>query len=125
MKPLFSEEYYRKYWEQFLVRVPGKHFVDMEKDLSFSMKVYESLGLSEDAVSKIREIEAKKIADRVTLLVRDEMRVLMDVEAGRSSFGYTTQMQEIQARAEFHKRFEFNCLQLRDFTNKYLRRSES
>lgn len=121
MKPMFSEEYYRKCWDKFLVWVPGGHFVDMEKDLVSSMKVYVSLGLSEDALSKIREIEAKKIADRVTLLVRDEMRVLRDVEAGRASFGYTTQLQEIQVRAEFHKRFEFNCLQLRDFTNKYLR----
>lgn len=119
MKAVFSEEYYRKNWNRFLQRVPGENFIDLEKELSASMRTYEEINFPGEALSVIQRVEAKKIADKCFALVQKEKKTIIEIEAGRASLGYTTQRQEIEARAELRKRFEFNCLQLRDFKAKY------
>ena len=81
---------------------------------------YKNADLTEDALAIVRKIEAQKIVDSCTLLVYEEMKVCKEIEAGKAGFGYTTIGQEISARGEYRKRFEFNCLQLADFKKKYL-----
>lgn len=115
MKPLFGEEYYRKYWSRFLEPVPGGDFIDLEGELTKRMNRYREAGIPENALQVVEKVEAQKLAARCKELVTKEMGVVRDIEAGRASLGYTTQSQEIHARGELRKRFEFNCLQYRDF----------
>lgn len=118
MKAIHSEEYYRKYWNEFLAKIPGDDYRNLEAELEREMNAY--VGLPEEAVHVVQKIEAGKIAKSCEDLVRLEMDICRRVDRGEASFGMMTQAQEIRARAEFRKRFEFNCLQLRDFKEKYL-----
>lgn len=119
MKAIFSEEYYKMNWERFLVKVPGNDYFNAEGKLENRMKVYESINLDSDKLDCIRKIEAKKIAVELNALVHRELQVVKDVEAGKASFGMITASQEYKAKADFRKRFEFNCLQLKYFCEKY------
>ena len=119
MKATFSEQYYREHWDEFLKPVIGEHFVDMFGELKRVMEDYKSYGMPELALPIVEKMEAEKIALRVKELVYDEMRVVRGLKNGTCSLGYTTQLQEIRARAEYVKRFEFNCLQFRDFCKAY------
>lgn len=120
MKALFSEDYYRKNWDKFLVKVPGDDYRNLEAELERVMAQYnESSWVTDNVRAVIEKVEAKKIADSCTVLVYKEMALIKRLENETSSLGYTTKRQEIEARTEFRKRFEFNCLQLRDFKAKY------
>lgn len=119
MKPLFSREYYMKNWDRFIQRVPGDNYINMGEELERSMKPYAEAGLPDDALKVIEKMEAKRIMEKADKLVRSQMATLIAVENGKASFGYTTQFQEIEARANYRKRFDFNCLQLALFREKY------
>lgn len=119
MKALFSEEYYRKYWESFLEPVPGNDYINLESELKKTMKHYENAELPQNAIDMIVKIEAEKIAAKCEKLVYSQMKRVKDILDGNASFGMVTEWQEIEQRAELRKRFEFNCLQLRDFRKKY------
>ena len=119
MKSLYSREFYEKNWDRFIKRVPGDTYINMGEELDREMKAFREADLDEQALSVIEKMMAKKIYDKAMHLVRAMMRTIEDVEAGRSSFGYTTQTQEIQARADYRKRFEFNCVQLAHFRERY------
>lgn len=119
MKATFSEEYYKMFWEKFLVKVPGNDYFNAEEKLSSAMSVYENIGLSEDQYKAVKKLEASKIAEELNVLVHKELQVAKDIKAGKASFGMVTKSQEISAEADFIKRFEFNCLQLREFRKKY------
>lgn len=119
MKTLYSEQYYRSNWGEFLKRVPGEYYINLEQELSNRMDTYIGVQLSGEDLNKIRNIEAKKIADSCEAKCRKQMQVLKDIMSGKVSFGYTHRAQEVRARSEFQKRFEFNCLQLADFRKKY------
>ena len=119
MKPIHSREFYMKNWERFIKRVPGDNYINMGEELERSMKPYIEAGLPSTALEVIERIEAKRIMEKADKLVRSQMATVIAVEAGKASFGYTTQLQEVQARAEYRKRFDFNCLQLALFREKY------
>ena len=120
MKPLFSEEYYVRNWDRFIAWVPGDNYIDLEKELEREMKTIRECGLSDSDICKVRRVFADKIAEKCKKIVMKEIETLKGIEAGRISFGYTTESQEIAARKEFRTRFDFNCLQLKYFKKKYL-----
>ena len=115
MKPLFSENYYRNNWSKFLQRVPGENYINLEGELERTMRQYIENGMPTEALPYVEKMEAEKLATRCLDLVKKEMETVKQVESGKASFGMTTELQEIQTRADFRKRFEFNCLQLADF----------
>lgn len=124
MKALFSEQYYREHWDELLKPCKkfwgrSQHCVDLESDLADYMDPYQAAGIPAPVLDVLRHQKAQCLADEMDTLVREEMRVIRDVEAGRASFGYTTYSQEYKARFEYRTRFEFNCLQLADFRRKY------
>lgn len=119
MKAVHSREYYQKNWDRFIQRVPGEHYINLEAELEREMRCYKEAGLPESALATIEALEANKIAERADKLVRKEMATIKSVESGESGFGYTTERQEIEARAEFRTRFEFNCYQLSVFREKH------
>ena len=115
MKSLFSEDYYMARWDEYLKPVPGEHYRNLEGSLQKALQSYKDAGLPEEAMTVLEAVEAKRIADDCHTLVMRELKTLKQLEAGTTSLGYTTQLQEIHARAELRKRFDFNCLQLREF----------
>lgn len=119
MKPRFSREFYEEYWERFLEPVSGEHYINLEGELSKEMAVYTGLGLSESDMAIIRTMEAQKIADKCRQMVLEDRDVAKAIENGTASFGMTTERQEIEVQGRFIKRFEFNCLQMSVFKEKY------
>lgn len=116
MKALYSEEYYRSRWDEMLASARGEHGINLEKELADKMSAYnEALKDTPEALEILKNKVAGEIVEKATRLVVAEMEVIKNIEAGKASFGYTTQTQEVQAQAEYRKRFEFNCLQLADF----------
>lgn len=119
MKALFSEDFYYKFWDMFLEPVPGDDFINLVGEIQKTENWLRESGIPELAWPVVIKQEAQKLADRCKAMVMREMKTIRDIDAGVASFGYTTHRQEIEARGEFRKRFEFNCLQLRDFKAKY------
>lgn len=115
MKPLFSEQYYMDHWDEFLKRVPGDDYINLEGELEREMRVLRESGLTDDQLKLVEPIYAKPIADRCHILVLKELKTMKAVLVGEAGFGYTTERQNIEAQYKFRTRFEFNCLQLREF----------
>lgn len=61
MKPMFSENYYRKYWDRFLQRVPGENYINLEEELSRTMRAYIENGMPTEALPVVEKMEAEKL----------------------------------------------------------------
>lgn len=124
MKARFDEEHYRRCWEEYLKPVNSDHYMNLERDLSREMEVYEKAlaGLPEGEanLAKIRRVKATEIIEKVTPKLKETMATIKRIEAGNGSLGYTTDSAERRNMADLVQRFEFNCLQLADFKKKYL-----
>jgi hypothetical protein len=118
MKARLSEEYYRKNWDRFIKGSSSQDYMNLEKDLIAKMSIFQEL--PEKAIEILTKIKAQEIVDETTKRLYEKMAVIKQIETGNASLGYTTQLQETQARQELVTRFEFNCLQLADFKKKYL-----
>lgn len=119
MKPLFSEEYYRQYWERFMEPTIGEHYMNLDAELEKEMCVYSDIGLPNEAIMKIKKMKAEEIAKRCYDVIIEDKPIVQKIIDKTVSFGYTTQRQESNAQYRFRTRFDFNCLQLRDFKTKY------
>lgn len=119
MKAELSKEFYLKNWERFMEEVPGEHYRNLEKELETVMNRYKGSEILEQYWDAVKMVEAKKIADSCKALCLKDMQTIKDLEAGVSSFGMTSKVQEINRRYAFKRRFEFNCLQLAMFKEKY------
>ena len=111
MKANSGKEFYEKYFNDFI----KKSKMNLEKELAFRFKVLEGIEIPEDAIEKIRSSYAKEIAEKAEKELKERMIVVKNVENGKVSFGYTTENQEIHARYEFRRMFEFDCYQLSVF----------
>lgn len=120
-QPLHSEEYLRNHWDEFLEKPKpyDEHYINMEAEFQDAMKVYYSINLSEDAMYVVTKIEAKKIADKSEKKIREHMKMIKDIMSGKVTLGYRTYGQDISNLRKLRERFEFNCLQLKDFRKKY------
>ena len=121
MKARYSEKYYRDNWDRFM----NSSRMNFEKDLEHYMSgVSEGLAelpeeVAEQALSVIRKEYARKIIANAKDRLLEEQKMICRIERGESSLGYISKTQEIQEMAKLVMMFEFNCLQLRDFTKKY------
>ena len=115
-KTMYTEEYYSAMWDRMAKQYTKN---DPEKDLEIVMKAYRDLDLPESAKEVILQIEAKKVYDFISNTLKGTMRTINAILSGKASLGYTTEMQEIQARHEIREGFEFDCLRLADFRKKY------
>lgn len=126
MKAMFSEEYYRSHWEEMLASARGEHGINLDRELADKLESYKEAfkEMPEDAAAQALEVikaqVVKQIIEATTKLVLEEMTVVENIEAGKASFGYTTQKQENEAKYNYRKRFEFNCLQLADFKKAHI-----
>lgn len=118
MKARFSEEYYRTNWDRFIKETNDGDYINLEHKLQYRMSIYKDLPT--DALEKIEKIEAQKIVDDFTGELKKRMKMINDLESGKSSLGYTTKIQEVHEMGRIRQRFEFNCIQLADFKKKYI-----
>lgn len=119
MKAMHSEQYYRDNWDSFIKKVPGTNYINLEADMQILMQPFIDAGLPDEAIEILKKQNAQVVVDKCKQLVYSELYVIQRIEAGESSFGYTTEIQENKARSDYRLRFEFNCLQLSDFKKKY------
>ena len=113
MKARYSEEYLRSTWATLIQETPDGDYMNFEDELNYRMSVYKELPT--EAFKAVEKIEAQKIIEKATGTLKETMNMINDIEAGRKSLGYTTQIQETQEMHRMILRFEFNCLQLSDF----------
>lgn len=119
IQPLHSEKYYYANWDKFLEETPLEHCRNLEKELTRAMEVYKRNGLPAELLQSVQAVEAHRIAESCEKMVREQLPTVKKIIEGTAAFGYTTKRQEIEARYHFRQRFDFNCLQLRDFKAKY------
>ena len=116
METRHTEQYYRKYWADYIKPANDPHYLNLEESLDKYMTIFEDL--PEAALSILRKQEAKRIAEVTTVLLKKDMEIVKQIDT--CSFGYTTMAQEVTAKRRFVERFEFNCLQLADFKKNHL-----
>ncbi len=115
MKANHSKEFYLDNWTRFIEKTNERDYMNLEADLERTMATFDGAGLNDKAIEIIRNVKAQEIIKKVEVLVRERMQTIKDLESGKSSLGYTTQIQENAARAKMRDRWEFNCLQLAMF----------
>ena len=127
MKAFHSADYYESNWDRFIqpVRDWHIHYMNLEEELKdclawMQYPEFEGHTITEEQGKNIQRAYAKQIAERVEKELREDMRVIRDVDSGKASFGFTTQFQEIAFRREFRLRWEFNCYQLSKFKSAHL-----
>lgn len=115
MKAVHSEKYYRDNYENFIKKTNDNDYMNLESELESELNIFDT-----DVIEKIRPIYAKKIYVKASKILKERMMMIQHLQSGKSSFGYTTQNQEIHEMHRIVQRFEFNCIQLADFKKKYL-----
>lgn len=120
MKARFSEEYYKTIWNRMLeTDKNNSDYLNLEEELDMyvlSMKDQ----LPTEAYNQVRRFYAAKVVESAEKVCYKMMDVVKRYRAGKCSFGYTTEQQEIHAWYEYQLRFEFNCYQLKVFKSKYI-----
>ena len=89
--------------------------MNLEEKLKYRMQVLEGIDLDKSVLEKIAFQHAKEIAEDAEKELKERMEVVKNVEAGNSSFGFTTALQEQKARSEYRMMFEFDCFQFSKF----------
>ena len=126
MKAVYTKEFWQSRWDKMMERVPGDFYMNLEEDLNREVKPIEealkenNISVTDENHKTLLRLKAKGIADKAEKKCKEQMAMIQRINNGQSSLGYTTEQQEIHARAELHKRFEFNCYQLSVFKEKYL-----
>lgn len=114
MKALHTENFYRKYWGEF----QSKSKMNLDRELKWRTDGMNDV-LDAENLKRAMKVVAKLIADEAEAELRKTMKMVQDLEAGRSSLGYTHELQEVAEMARLRRMFEFDCLQLRDFREKW------
>lgn len=114
MKAHHSEQYYRNNWSRFIKRVPGDDYMNLESELENEIKIFD-----DETKEMIKNIYAKRIYDKAISKLCERCAMIDNIENGVMSLGYTTKSQEVHEMHRIIQRFEFNCLQARDFKHKY------
>ena len=117
MKAMHTEGFYKDNWERLIARTNSPHYFNFEAELEEAAKPLKGI-LPEGMLMAAKKALAGNVLAEGMKIIREDMRMIKDLESGRSSLGYTTARQEISARHELRGRFEFNCLQARYFREK-------
>lgn len=115
MKATYSEEYFMKYWDEFMKPVSGGHYMNLEEELEHTLSPLKGVNIPEDKMEPVIKHYAGEIASNAKAKLMETMRMIQRIQRGEASLGYTTMNQEISEMHELTRRFEFNCLQLKVF----------
>lgn len=122
MKTTYTANYYKSNYETFLNNPDGysrRYYMNLEKDLNDLMKPFKESGLAVEAVEGIKKIYAEKVAATAKKELLNTKAMVERLQTGKSTLGFTSMRQEINAKHDIIQRFEFNCYQLSVFKKKY------
>jgi len=119
MTTLFSENYYKTNWDRFIKPVTHSWYVNLEGELSHEMSIFKDL--PKEAIDKLESIYAKKIIDKYTQEFKKQMAFVKDLKANKISLGNIYECNEREQRHDLITRFEFNCYQLKVFTENHIK----
>lgn len=120
MKPFHTENFYKKFWDEFINDRYDRNYMNLEEDLEKVMEVYEkTLADYPQVIETFRTKHASDIAEKAKSELLETMAMIKRLDAGETSLGYTSVFQECQEMKKLKDRFEFNCYQLSVFRKKY------
>ena len=122
MKTHYTEKYYRNEMVQDKIK-KSRRAMNLEKELERELSFIDFEEFKEEEREKVKEaltkFYAKKVYDRAKEKLLEDKKLYLSVIKDSNCLGYTTKLQEIAAKGEIIEAFEYNCLMLRDFRNKY------
>lgn len=116
-KTFNTEEYYRKRWNEFLAdhgdaseHVVASCYMNLEAELDRYTDTM--IGkVPAEVIENVRRKFAPEVAHRAYAKLKENQKVVNSFINGESSWGIEFN--------KYRERFEFNCLQLREFMAKY------
>ena len=119
MKTAYSKEYYKN--ESVRSRIKAsRRAIDLEQKLESAMLIFSNVDFGKDQNEILTKFYAKQIYDEARKeLVEDKQLYVKVRKEGGNCLGYTKRSQEINAVCEIIEVFEYNCLILKEFKEKY------
>jgi hypothetical protein len=119
MTTLYSENYYKTNWDRFIKPVTHAWYVNLENELSHEMSIFKDL--PKEAIDKLELMYAKKIIDKYTQEFKKQMALVKNLNEGKVSLGNIYACNEREQKYDLITRFEFNCYQLKVFTENHIK----
>lgn len=117
----YTEEYYEKYMDILFAKYGN--FCDYEEKLAHYVPTFEDVDIPDEYKEKARQalikVYAPMIVDKAVDQLLDKAGMIRRIKSGKSSLGYTTWVQEINAMHDLVEGFEFSCYMLEKFKQKY------
>lgn len=118
MKTAYSEQYYKN--DEVRERIKrNKRAMNLEDNLKHEMSIFENVGIDNEGIEKLTKIYALQIYNKARKELLESKKLYLKVRTDSSCLGYTSKVQEIKAVAEIVETFEYNCMLLKDFKEKY------
>ena len=126
MKAVHTREYWASRWDEMInTRCASDLYMNLEAELAREMKYIDEglkaadANITAEQYKAIQRIKAQPIIEKATARCKEHMAMIKRINRGEAGLGYTTKLQNIQAKYELEDRFEFNCYQLAVFREKY------
>ena len=114
-----TEEYYKKRWNEFLENYDdaGEHVIRacyMNLEAELDRYVNTMIGkVPAEVIENVRRSFAPEVAQRAHARLKDNQKVVNRFLNGETANSWGLEFNK------YRERFEFNCLQLREFKTKY------
>ena len=119
LQTLYSEEYYKVDFIKERIK-KNKGAIDLEKKLESEMSVVKDVGIGVEQINILTKVYAQRVYESAKRKLIEDKKLYIKVRNdGVSCLGYTTHVQDIKAAAEIVETFEYNCLVLKEFREKY------
>lgn len=119
MKTAYSEEYYKKELVRSRIKA-NRRAIDLEQKLESAMSIFSNVDFGKDQIEILVKFYAKQIYDEARKQLIENKRLYVKVRKdGGNCLGYTNKSQEIKAVCDIIETFEYNCLILKEFKEKY------
>ena len=118
MKTAFTEQYYKN--DAVRERIKrNKRVMNLEDNLKHEMSIFENIGIDNEGIEKLTKIYALQIYNKARKELVESKQLYLKVRSDGNCLGYTSKTQEIKAVAEIVETFEYNCVLLKEFKEKY------
>lgn len=118
MKTAYTEQYYKN--DAVRERIKrNKRVMNLEDNLKHEMSIFENIGIDNEGIEKLIKIYALQIYNKARKELVESKQLYLKVRSDGNCLGYTSKIQEIKAVAEIVETFEYNCVLLKEFKEKY------
>lgn len=120
MKTAYSEEYYKKEEVRNHIKT-NREAIDLEQKLQSKMSIFNNVNFGKGQIEVLTKSYAKQIYDKARKELIESKQLYIKVRnEGGNCLGYTNKGQELKAVRDIIETFEYNCLVLKEFKEKYL-----